>query len=507
MADSTLDGLTAISLPVLGTDLLAIERGTSRLNKVAVSDLGLGMANPMTTGGDVIYGGASGAPTRLANGTAGQVLTSGGTTVAPTWSAAGAGDALKADPLSQFAATTSAQLRGVISDETGTGLAYFQGGDLGTPSAGVLTNCTFPTLNQNTTGSAASLTNTRTIGGSNFNGTANVTSFPSAGAIGGTTPAAGTFTTLVAGSATSLILGTAGTAVGSVGFNNATSGTATVVPPTGALGTYNVTLPNAASTLPIFGQQITFAGPTAARTVTLPDAAFTVARTDAANTFTGTQTIGALTVTTVNGNTFTTGTGVLTIAAAKTLTANNTLTLAGTDATTMTFPTTSATIARTDAANTFTGVQTITNLTLPTAGQIKLTVPTGDLTATGPTCGDFNSGYSSSAIGDLVYLDSSATWQKTDANTLALYNGLLGIALEVKASGNALLVALPGSFVYSTTGFPTWTIGSPIYMSETAGAMTQTAPTTTDAATRIVGWGIHADKLFFFPSPDYLTHT
>jgi hypothetical protein len=49
---------------------------------------------------------------------------------------------LTANPLSQFAATTSAQLRGVISDETGTGAAYFQGGDLGTPSAGVLTNCT-----------------------------------------------------------------------------------------------------------------------------------------------------------------------------------------------------------------------------------------------------------------------------------------------------------------------------------------------------------------------------
>ena len=37
---------------------------------------------------------------------------------------------------------------------------------------------------------------------------------------------------------------------------------------------------------------------------------------------------------------------------------SNNLTLAGTDGTTITFPTTSATIARTDAANTFTGVQT-----------------------------------------------------------------------------------------------------------------------------------------------------
>jgi hypothetical protein len=36
----------------------------------------------------------------------------------------------------------SANWRGVLSDETGTGLAYFQGGDIGTPSAGVLTSCT-----------------------------------------------------------------------------------------------------------------------------------------------------------------------------------------------------------------------------------------------------------------------------------------------------------------------------------------------------------------------------
>ena len=37
----------------------------------------------------------------------------------------GGGDALVANPLSQFAATTSAQLAGVLSDETGTGLAVF----------------------------------------------------------------------------------------------------------------------------------------------------------------------------------------------------------------------------------------------------------------------------------------------------------------------------------------------------------------------------------------------
>lgn len=159
------------------------------------------------------------------------------------------------------------------------------------------------------------------------------------------------------------------------------------------------------------------------------------------------------------------------------------------------------------------GVATATSVTSSGANQLSagstqnLLVPTSDPSCTGPTTNSFNSGYSSSAIGDLVYLDSSATWQKCDANTTALYNGMLGIALAVAASGAALLVALPGSMVYAATAFPTFTVGGVVYMSETAGAVTQTAPTTTDAATRVIGWAMHADKMYFFPSPDYVTHT
>jgi len=54
------------------------------------------------------------------------------------------------------------------------GTVLYSGGALGTPSSGTLTNCTFPTLNQNTTGSAATLTTARTIGGVSFNGSANI---------------------------------------------------------------------------------------------------------------------------------------------------------------------------------------------------------------------------------------------------------------------------------------------------------------------------------------------
>jgi len=70
--------------------------------------------------------------------------------------------------------------------------------------------------------------------------------------------------------------------------------------------------------------------------------------------------LGTATATTINRLTLTApaSAATLTIADGKTLTVSNTLTLVGNDATTLTFPSTSATIARTDAAQTFTGTQT-----------------------------------------------------------------------------------------------------------------------------------------------------
>lgn len=52
------------------------------------------------------------------------------------------------------------------------------------------------------------------------------------------------------------------------------------------------TWPDANTTLPIVSQQLTLSGPTAARTITLPDANFSAARIDAAQTFSGVQTFG-----------------------------------------------------------------------------------------------------------------------------------------------------------------------------------------------------------------------
>jgi hypothetical protein len=189
----------------------------------------------------------------------------------------------------------------------------------------------------------------------------------------------GTTLTGPAASGTAMTLGNVETVTGAKTFNDAklilagvTSGT-TTLKSGGTAGSSVITLPVATDTL--MGK---------ATTDTLTNKTFDTAGTGnsfsingvaaTANTGTGaiaraagptftTPALGAATATTINGNALTAGTYTLTGAAGKTLTFSNSLTLAGTDATTMTFPTTSATLARTDAANTFTGHQTIEGVT------------------------------------------------------------------------------------------------------------------------------------------------
>ena len=87
----TIDGTPA------DNEVLAYDTATSKWINQTASEAGLAttgdvnakMTNPMTTAGDLIVGGASGTPGRLAIGSTGTVLTSNGTTA--TWGAAPSG--------------------------------------------------------------------------------------------------------------------------------------------------------------------------------------------------------------------------------------------------------------------------------------------------------------------------------------------------------------------------------------------------------------------------------
>ena len=110
-----------------------------------------------------------------------------------------------------------------------------------------------------------------------------------------------------------------------------------------------------------------------------------------------------------------TGTGTLATTTGKTATFSNSLTFAGTDSTTMTFPSTSATIARTDAANTFIGHQTIEGVTSTGAtGTGKFVFDTSP-TLSNPVVGTQAAGDGSTKAASTAYADTAA---KTAAKTV-----------------------------------------------------------------------------------------
>lgn len=250
----------------------------------------------------------------------------------------------------QATLTNSAGLRGALSDENGSGVALFDSSTsatfvtpiLGTPTSVTLTNGTGLPISTGVSGLGTGVaTFLATPSSTNFaaavtgeTGTGNVVF--SADPVFTGTPSMPTGTTATTQSpgdnttklATTAFVAAAVTASGlpvtdTTGIAKGSADATKIVRlevdgfTTGT--TRVVTPPNADTSLPVYGQTITYSGPTAPRTVTYPDANFTVARTDAANTFTGTQTfsgtvdIGAQKLLTTQGLIKANSTGVVAV--------------------------------------------------------------------------------------------------------------------------------------------------------------------------------------------------
>jgi|GEM_PF-1969004 hypothetical protein len=395
--------------------------------------------------------------------------------------------------------------------------------------------------------------------------TTNATSVTSDGALTFTGAAASTWSTsagaLTIDSAAGLNLGTTnatGLTIGKSGVTTTVGGPLTVstggltVSAGGAAITGNSTITGALTVTGAFSQAssaltattnqlvlgttntvtITSPAPAASRTYTIPDNAtasvnFVLAPTSttATQALFATATSGApafravasadlpaalASQTSINGLAITASTGTLAITNAKTLSASNTLTLAGTDGTTMTFPTTSATIARTDAANTFTGVQTMTSAALTTP------VIAGGLTASGSGSNDFSAstGTFKTSTG-LVTVGGAATFSAAGTALTVTNNALIsgnltisgafspasltvtaGNGLDAATSGALTLgpsvatsVQLGGSAVTAIT--TTTTTGGTIVLGNTAGTGQITLGSSTAAQTVVIGNGVN----------------
>jgi len=104
--------------------------GTGVSTALAIS---VGSAGALVTNGGALGTPSSGVATNLTGTASG--LTAGAVSVSGI-TGAGAGC------ITFLTTPSSANFRGCLTDETGTGLAYFQGGALGTPSSATLTNAT-----------------------------------------------------------------------------------------------------------------------------------------------------------------------------------------------------------------------------------------------------------------------------------------------------------------------------------------------------------------------------
>lgn len=150
--------------------------------------------------------------------------------------------------------------------------------------------------------------------------------------------------------------------------------------------------------------------------------------------------------------------------------------------------------------------KTVTNKTIQAPLIDYVIEPTSDDTYEGEATNDINAG-DTIAQWDLVYLDStSGRWEFADADAASTSGGvLLALAAASGTDGNPMNVVFRG--VVRNDGW-TWSgAGKALYVSTTAGGMTETAPSGASDVIRVVGYTLSDDAIYFNPDNAWVVHT
>ena len=157
-----------------------------------------------------------------------------------------------------------------------------------------------------------------------------------------------------------------------------------------------------------------------------------------------------------------------------------------------------------DANDVTTGTVTSAGFVLADAANVNISVPllaNADHTTTGLTA-QMLAGGAITAF-DLVCVHTT-TQEVVEADASAYATaraiGIAPAAISDTATGTVLLQGFIRDSSWS------WTTGSTLYLSETGGAMTHTAPTTDGAFVQVVGVALSPVVVYFNPSMDVIEH-
>jgi hypothetical protein len=158
-----------------------------------------------------------------------------------------------------------------------------------------------------------------------------------------------------------------------------------------------------------------------------------------------------------------------------------------------------------DASDTTTGTITAAGLTLSETGHVNISTPlltSADHTYSGMTA-QMLAGASVTAFNLVCIHSVTGEVIPADASAVATARAI-GMAMADIANDGTGTVLLQGFIRDDTYNFTT--IGAPLYLSETAGAITATAPTTDGAFVQVVGVALTADIAYLNPSLDIIEH-
>ena len=107
-------------------------------------------------------------------------------------------------------------------------------------------------------------------------------------------------------------------------------------------------------------------------------------------------------------------------------------------------------------------------------------------------------------VGEVGFISTAATITKTDASAEATAINMVVMATATIAGEAEGVFTMSGLTTVTTHGY---TIGAPLFLSETAGEITTTAPTTSEAIVRIIGYAIDANTIYLRDDSTYVELT